>query len=454
MGRIDELWNRFWFRRVPATQIAVVRVALGVVALIWVATLLPDLQAFFTSTGIFPSHPSPRPPWALLQYADTYGAVLLVWGLSMAATVALVIGFWSRLASLAVWVFVLAWQLRAPDLVNGGDVLLRHLLLFLALSESGAGLSLDCARKRRSQTDGQVSIWPLRLIQIQISAMYLSTVGWKLRGSAWMDGTAVWDTVNIVSLTRVDLSSMLESITWLSPVATYSTLALELAIGLLVWFPRWRRPVLLGGVLLHVGIGVVLNAGLFSLIALAAYSAFLSRPAADSIVTAVVSRVHQISARRSVRQDAKHPPLPQVGLGGRTVQPVGADGRGEAAFSLIELLVVVIIVGILAGIAVPAFLSQRERGWQAQLTSDVRNSILDVEAEYVAAHGVYPADQAAFDAIGIEISDPAIALTYRVSPERDRFCVQGTDNRLPPDEAVAHYVSGNGVEYLADCPPL
>ena len=50
-----------------------------------------------------------------------------------------------------------------------------------------------------------------------------------------------------------------------------------------------------------------------------------------------------------------------------------AQEEREGGFTLIELLVVIIIIGILAAIAIPVFLNQRQKGYDAQTKSDVRN---------------------------------------------------------------------------------
>lgn len=57
--------------------------------------------------------------------------------------------------------------------------------------------------------------------------------------------------------------------------------------------------------------------------------------------------------------------------------------ESEDGFTLIEILVVILIIGILASIAIPVFLNQRKKANESSLRSDLRNVAIAIETHFI-----------------------------------------------------------------------
>lgn len=287
MTRALDSWDRFWFRDVETSTLALFRIAFAVVTLAWTVSLAPALYSLFGDDGVLPGYPDDgRGAWGLLQIDSSAAAVTALYLLLLVGVLCLAVGFKTRVAAVVVFVCLVSFARRDPWVLNSGDLLIIVLSFYLMLAPSGEALSVDRWLRARSRfwEFPRRSLWPLRLIQVQVSLLYFFAVWAKLRGETWNDGTAVSYAFRIEDLERFPVPGFVTDSLLLANVLTYGTLAVELALALLVWNGKLRPWVLLLGVGLHLGIDYAVRVGFFSYAALVAYVAFIPPETASAWV--------------------------------------------------------------------------------------------------------------------------------------------------------------------------
>jgi len=302
--RFIAAWNRFFHHPEPVTGIALFRALWGGCLLANWALLAPDLLTWLGDGGVLAREtaraltgPGRLDVFLALPPGDTW--VTLVFALTVFASLGLAVGCFTRMSAACAFVGLASIHHRDPLILHSGDTLLRVITFLLVFSPAGEVWSVDrwWARRRGTVAAGPVlrSPWAQRLIQIQIAVLYASTVMWKLLGSRWWDGTAVYYLTRLVEFERFPLPSLFDRL-WAIRAMTWGALLIEASLATLIWVPRLRYPVLVAGACLHLGVEYAMNVPLFEWLMLAGLTTFI--PPAD--VDALARRVQWLWGRRRV----------------------------------------------------------------------------------------------------------------------------------------------------------
>ncbi|WP_234794220.1 HTTM domain-containing protein [Mycolicibacterium flavescens] len=297
-GRAVNAWQSFWFGNQPGYTLGIVRMVFGLLMIGWTMLLASDLNVAFGADGVVPRPPSRTFTWGIFHVYASDSAILVGWLVLLVASIALTVGWHSRIAAIVVFVLIMSFERRNPVIFNSGDTVIRITALYLALAPCGAGLSLDQRRRSGSFFSArQIRPWALRLIQIQVTIIYVTTVIHKLAGETWQNGTAVGYSLRQHDLLILPTPEWLSTNLLISNVLTWGTLALELAIGILVWKRSWRPWVLAGGVILHLSISLFLEVGFFSMSMFVLYLAFIPPERAQALAEGAQARLVRLKNR-------------------------------------------------------------------------------------------------------------------------------------------------------------
>ena len=128
----------------------------------------------------------------------------------------------------------------------------------------------------------------------------------------------------------------------------------------------------------------------------------------------------------------------------------------EGGFTLIELLVVIIIIAILAAIAIPVFLKQREKGWKSQTESAVKNAATAMESygtenggSYVGATPDATAFNTSADPTTNKLIDNGLKMAPAVNMEvieasTSGYCLKATHDNLTSPAYAVYFSSATG----------
>lgn len=268
--------NDFFFKPQSTYSVALLRIALGVIVLLTWFSMWKNLDVFWGVDGILSMQTSLKYGnplrFNLFDYLPrTSGTPVFLALLLLLGAVGMILGLFTR-ASIALTFFVLlSFHSRNSFILNSSDIIVRNFLFLLFFSPSGDVLSLDrWIAKMRGLVQGdpvEKSPWALRLMQIQFSVIYIATVLYKMKGPLWADGTAVYFATRLDEFVKIPLD-ILNSLMVIK-LLTWSTLAVELALGTLIWIKEFRYWVLLAGIGLHLGIEITMSIPLFEWIMIA-----------------------------------------------------------------------------------------------------------------------------------------------------------------------------------------
>lgn len=274
--------DHWFFGKGDSHTLAMVRILVGCLALVNLLFLFPTIPDFFLETGFVPLKSNliyfgEMNRINLLSGAADPTLVYAFFGVGLLATIGVILGWYTRLNTIVFALFFISLHHRNGLILHGGDTILRQLAILLAVSPCGWAYSLD--RKRaiaKGQADPaeiQVSLWPQKLIQIQVAVVYFTTVWHKWHGNYWREGSAVWYTMQLGEFKKFPVPGFMFS-EWFVKLTSYGTLLVELALATLVFFKPFRKWVLILGILMHGFIEYSMNIPLFAFLMVSTYVSF------------------------------------------------------------------------------------------------------------------------------------------------------------------------------------
>jgi hypothetical protein len=268
LALLEQAWREFFFTPEPAITVAAFRIFFGVILVLHGLLLWPHASLWYGSQGFVPYKQYvqiyKRSRFTVFQFLpDSELTAKVVLAVFIAAAASLSLGILTTVSASLAFLLLVSIHNRNPAILHGGDDVLRVMAFLLIFASAGADLSVDRFASSGQPFVGEyISPWVLRLMQLQVSIIYLRAALAKLGGAAWLEGSAAYYPTQVQEYRRFPLPTALTGAIWIK-LATWGTIAIELGLGTAIWVKEFRFVILVCGYAFHLVLEYFLNLQLF-----------------------------------------------------------------------------------------------------------------------------------------------------------------------------------------------
>lgn len=253
-------------------SLAIFRIALATIVLLDLAGRLRDLRVHYTDAGVLPGELARRSlgefRWSLNLLNGSVSFQVLIFAVTALATVALLLGYRTRLMSVIVWALLFSIQTRNPLVLSAADTYIRLMLFWSIFLPLGAWWSLDQRRRQPSPAPRSTLFMSMGTAALffQIAFVYWFTALLKSEPAWREDGTALYYAFAAEHLTK-PFGEFLHQFPSLLTVLTHASFGLEVVVPILLFAPVFTGPVrtlaAMSIMAFQFGIYLTLDVGLF-----------------------------------------------------------------------------------------------------------------------------------------------------------------------------------------------
>ncbi|MGO4802247.1 HTTM domain-containing protein [Pseudomonas sp. W22_MBD1_FP4] len=283
---LETIWASFFYAPESTATLALFRIAFGLLLLADAFFHTKDHILYLAPRGILDYETwrktyNNRAFSLLAIFPPTLTSVRILLAVHFVAILGIVLGFATQLFAITVFITLSSLQHRNPFIINSGDVAMK-IMAFLFMFEANADDFFSLNNFIYGFQPNEAPPWCHRLLQILVSTIYFKSMYWKLLGETWRDGTAVFHVLNVRRYQRFSFPKILrlpaiyKSITW-------STLLIWGALSTLIWIDELRYPVMVTGVIFHLGMDVFLRIRMFQWVMMTGLVLFISPADAEKL---------------------------------------------------------------------------------------------------------------------------------------------------------------------------